>query len=265
MAPVSGSALIVAHPGHELRAFHWMEREQPLYCCLTEGSGGAGTSRMASTDALLARAGATPGPIYGRFTDKEVYRLLLAGEIDVFVDLAHELADAFVAAGIERVAGDAVEGFNPSHDVWRFVIDGAVALASRRTRRAIDNRDFLLDGRPDACPEALRTRSIWLRLDEAALDRKIDAAMDYVELRGEVEAALAHFGRRAFAVECLRPVTTEETLGAFAVEPPLFERYGQMRVGEGRYREVIRYAQHVLPVRSAIEAAVHGRVARAAR
>jgi hypothetical protein len=261
MAPVSGSALVVAHPGHELRAFHWMERERPLYCCLTEGSGGAATSRMASTDALLARVGATPGPIYGRFSDREVYRLLLAGEVGVFVDLAHELADAFVAAGVERVAGDAIEGFNPSHDVWRFVIDGAVALASRRGGRAVDNRDFLLDGRPDACPEALRDRAIWLRLDEAALDRKIDAAMHYPELRGEVEAALAHFGRRAFAVECLRPATTDSALAAFAVEPPLFERHGQMRVGQGRYHEVIRYAQHVLPVRAAIDAAILGRVA----
>jgi AcrR family transcriptional regulator len=218
---------------------------------------------MASTDALLARVSATPGPIYGRFTDKEVYRLLLAGDVDVFVELTRELADAVVDAGVDRVAGDAGEGFNPSHDVWRFVIDGAVALASRITRGPIDNRDFLLDGRPDACPEALRERATWLRLDEAALDRKIDAAMRYPELRGEVDAALAHFGRRAFAVECLRPVSTEETLGTFAVEPPLFERYGQMRVGEGRYQEVIRYVPHVLPVRIAIEAAVHGRVANA--
>jgi hypothetical protein len=259
------SALVVAHPGHELRVFHWMERERPLYCCVTEGSGGAAASRMASTDALLARVGSTAGPIYGRYPDKDIYRLLLAGEVDVFVGLARELAEAFVAAGIERVAGDAVEGFNPSHDVCRFVIDGAVALASRRTGRTIDNRDFLLDGHPDACPESRRASATWLRLDEAALDRKIDAAMQYPELRGEVDAALAHFGRQAFAVECLRPVTTEEMIGAFAVEPPIFERHGQMRVGEGRYHEVIRYAQHVLPVRSAIEADVHGQVADAAR
>jgi AcrR family transcriptional regulator len=265
MAPVSASALVVAHPGHELRVFHWMEGERPLYCCLTEGSGGAATSRMASTDALLSRVGATPGPIYGRFSDKEVYRLLLAGNVGVFVDLAVELADAFVAAGVDRVAGDAVEGFNPSHDVWRFVIDGAVALAARITRAPIDNRDFLLDGRPDACPEGLRERAIWLRLDDAALDRKIDAAMHYPELRGEVEAALAHFGRAAFAVECLRPSTTRQMIDAFASEPPLFERHGQMRVGQGRYHEVIRYAQHVLPVRTAIQAAVHGPVADAVR
>ena len=54
---MSTSALVVAHPGHELRVFHWMERTRPLYCCLTEGSGGAASSRMRSTDIVLERVG----------------------------------------------------------------------------------------------------------------------------------------------------------------------------------------------------------------
>jgi hypothetical protein len=36
---------------------------------------------------------------------------------------------------------------------------------------------------------------------------------------------------------------------------PAYERFGEIRVGQGRYNEVIRYRQHVLPVRAAIEAA----------
>jgi hypothetical protein len=259
------SAIIVAHPGHELRVFHWMERTQPLYCCLTEGSGGAATSRMPSTDALLARIGSRPGSLYGRYADKEIYRFLLDGRVDVFVDLVDELADVLVAADVDTVAGDAVEGFNPSHDVCRYVIDGAVALAGRRSGRRIDNREFLLEGRPDACPEANLESAIWLRLDEAALDRKIDAASQYPELQAEVQAALARFGRGAFAVECLRPAATAAALDGFRTALPFYERFGEQRVREGRYDEIIRYRQHVQPVRAAIEAAVHGRVADAAR
>jgi hypothetical protein len=261
---VSTSAIIVAHPGHELRVFHWMEQAQPLYCCLTEGSGGVATSRMPSTDVVLARAGSRPGPLYGRYADKEIYRFLLDGRVDVFVDLVDELADVLVAAGIDAVAGDAVEGFNPSHDVCRFVIDGAVALADRRSGRRIDNRDFVLEGRPDACPDAGRESATWLRLDDAALDRKIDAALQYPELRDEVHAALGRFGRGAFAVECLRPTTTDAMLDGFRSELPAYERHGEQRVREGRYGEIIRYRQHVLPVRVAIDAAVHGRTVDAA-
>jgi hypothetical protein len=190
-----------------------------------------------------------------------IYQFLLDGRVDVFVDLVHELADLFVSAGIDTVAGDAVEGFNPTHDVCRFVIDGAAALAGRRTGRPIDNRDFVLEGRPDVCPEASRDAATWLRLDEAALDRKIDAALQYPELRAEVHAAIERFGRAAFAVECLRPVTTALMLDAFEQELPAYERYGEQRVREGRYADIIRYRQHVLPVRTAIDAAVRGRTA----
>ena len=123
----------------------------------------------------------------------------------------------------------------------------------------------MLEGRPDACPEASSESATWLRLDDAALDRKIDAALQYPELQVEVHAALERFGRGAFAVECLRPATTAATLDTFRSELPAYERYGEQRVREGRYGEIIRYRQHVLPVRAAIEAAVYGRVADAAR
>jgi len=250
---VSRSAVIVAHPGHELRVFHWLERERPLYFCLTEGSGGAAESRMESTTAVLERAGAVPGGLYGRYADKQVYRMLLDGRTDVFVQLATELADALMAAGVESVAGDAVEGFNPSHDVCRFVIDGAVDIVRRRTGRVIENREFVLDSRPDDCPEAVRAGATWIRLDEAALERKIDAALQYPELRDEVQVALARFGRNAFGVECLRPATTTLMIERFEQELPIYERHGEQRQREGRYNDVIRYRQHVLPVRAAIQ------------
>jgi hypothetical protein len=250
---VSRSAVVVAHPGHELRVFHWLERERPLYFCLTEGSGGAAESRMGSTTAVLERAGAVQGGLYGRYSDKQMYRMLLDGRTDVFVQLATEIADALMAAGVESVAGDAVEGFNPSHDVCRFVIDGAVDIFRRRTGRPIENREFVLDSRPDDCPEAVRAETMWIRLDDAALDRKIDAALQYPELRDEVQAALARFGRNAFGVECLRPATTTLMIERFERELPIYERHGEQRRREGRYNDVIRYRQHVLPVRAAIQ------------
>jgi hypothetical protein len=71
------AALVVAHPGHELRVYGWTARERPLVCVLTDGSGYAAGSRLGGTTALLTALGAAPGPIYGRFTDRELYDLLL--------------------------------------------------------------------------------------------------------------------------------------------------------------------------------------------
>jgi hypothetical protein len=260
VSPLSGSgpgkvAVVVAHPGHELAIFHWMEQHRPLYCCLTDGSGRDAAPRLASTDRLLREVGASRGPFCGPFPDREVYRLLLAGRVDVFVALARELADALMGADVDVVAGDAAEGFNPVHDVCRFVLDGAVAEVRRRTGRVLRNYDFVLDARPDTCPETLRTGALWLRLDETALERKFEAALAYRELRDEVRAALLRFGKAAFAVECLRPAATSLMIVHFDHELPAYERYGEMRINAGHYREIIRYRQHVLPVRTAIEEA----------
>jgi hypothetical protein len=249
------SALIVAHPGHELCVFRWMEEFQPLYCCITEGSGGTGMSRIASTTALLDSVGAARGPIFGRYRDKEVYQLLLDGTVDVFADMATELADFLMEAGVAQVAGDAVEGFNPVHDVCRFVIDGAVDIVRSRTGHVLRNHDFVLDGQPDACPEAMRSEATRLDLDQAALDRKIAAALAYPELREEVSLALKRFGRNAFAVEYLRPSMTHVMIRRFDHERPAYETYGKTRVDEHQYDEIIRYREHVLPVRQAIQEA----------
>src|SRR5690348_480507 len=66
------AALVVAHPGHELRVHGWMELAHPIVSVLTDGSGHTGQSRLSSTTSLLAQSGARPGSMYGRFRDVEV-------------------------------------------------------------------------------------------------------------------------------------------------------------------------------------------------
>ena len=249
-------ALFVAHPGHELRVFHWMELHRPLYFCLTDGSGGRAASRISSTTKLLERTGARPGAIYGRLSDREAYRLILDRRTEVFAELARELAQALISCSATCVAGDAVEGFNPVHDVCRFIIDGAVEMVRRHSGLILQNYDFVLDADPNTCPEPLRKDAVLLQLDIAALDRKVTAALDYTELRDEVNMALERYGKQAFAVECLRPPSTRQMIESFESKPPFYERFGEMRNREGRYNEVIRFRQHVLPVREAIEEAV---------
>lgn len=250
MADGEKMALVVAHPGHELVVHRWMELHRPLYFCLTEGSGGAGSARIESTDRLLQRIGAAPGRIHGRFSDKEAYRLLLDGRADVFLALAHELAEDLAGANVTCVAGDAMEGFNPVHDVCRALIDAAVGLIATRRGRAVRNYEFSLH-------DGAGTDALVIALDPPALDRKIAAAREYPEMRDEVEAALARGGVAAFSSERLCPSSRRAKMSEFAVTPPPYEGYGEQRVGEGRYREVIRYRQHVLPVLSALEAAAH--------
>ena len=247
-------SVVVAHPGHELMIHHFMERSRPMYFCVTDGSGGGAQSRVDSTTQLLQRVGGTPGEIYGRFSDREIYRFLLDRRVEVFAGLADELAKNLMDQNSECVAGDAMEGFNPGHDICRALIDSAVAIVEARTGRLLQNYEFVLHNDPATIAAEAAIR---LNLDDAALERKIAAATAYPEMQGEVRAALNKFGKQSFAVEYLRPATTSAMLGKFENTPPRYELLGEIRVSEGRYHEIVRYREHLFPVFAALGVTTH--------
>ena len=152
--PGRRAALVIAHPGHELRVHGWVELARPLAFVLTDGSGHTGQSRLTSTSRLLERAGAARGGIYGRLTDRALYAAILGGDVDLVAGLAGELAQALVDGEIDYVVGDALEGYNPGHDLCRVIIDAAAELAGRAGQR-VACLDFPLVGRPNECPPTL--------------------------------------------------------------------------------------------------------------
>lgn len=252
LGPRGRAALVIAHPGHELRVHHWLERTRPLVFVLTDGSGHTGTSRLASTTAVLERAGAMPGPIYGRLSDRTLYRALLDGDVNLFAALADELASALGEAGIATVAGDAAEGFNPSHDVCRLLINAAAGRLAERGR-APGNFEFPLEAHPGECPPEDLAGSLRLELDDHALQRKLQAAAAYPEMAAEVERAFATHGTAPFAVESFRPVRYGLEIGGRFEHPPFYERYGERQVAAGIYREVIRFREHIAPLAGALD------------
>jgi hypothetical protein len=214
--------------------------------------------RLESSRRLLRATGAREGSLFGRWTDRELYRWLLEGRNEPFLAIRDELAAALVAADVEIVIGDAMEGFNPVHDLCRALIDGAVAEIRRRTGRCVANYSYALHpfaAEADEAPPQIDDDGVLrFALDEEALARKLAAAEAYPEMRGEVGAALSRFGRMAFALEVLRPSATARQLDAFASRTPHYETIGAQRVVEARYAEVIRYREHVLPALAAVGA-----------
>jgi AcrR family transcriptional regulator len=249
--PSPPAALVVAHPGHELRLHGWLERARPTVFVLTDGSGHGRGSRLASTARLLRAAGATPGTIFGRFTDREIYQFLLDGEMGVLTELARELADALIAAGAEVVAADALEGYNPGHDLCRVLTDAAVALAARQSGQTPVSYEFPLSGPSGAGAPGI-AGALRLTLDDAALARKLAAAHTYPEMAEEVERALAGHGEEGFREEYLRPVDPAARIEDRAGSPPFYETYGERQVAAGYYPRVLRLREHFLPAARAL-------------
>src|SRR6185369_1403834 len=230
--------LVIAHPGHELRVHGWLEATAPSVWILTDGSGHTGRSRIDSTTRVLEPTGAIPGPVYGFMSDADLYNTVLGFNYRPFMNLVDQLAAAILHAPIDCIAGDAEEGYNPGHDTCRLIINAAVKLAKRKSRKPIRNYDFTLVGPPDQCPEELRDHSLWLNLDDEAFARKLSAARNYPELQGEVETALNGRGNKThqFRVECLRLVNST---GSLLDEPPYYEQYGEKQVKSGYYKQVL--------------------------
>jgi hypothetical protein len=232
--------LVFAHPGHELRAYHLMERVRPIVAVLTDGSGSTTTSRVGDSRALVARGGARNGRMFGTLTDREAYAALMAVDAGPFLTQVDALADTLLAQDVRAVVVDAAEGYNPVHDVCHW-IGRAATIRARQSGARIALFELDLIAHPDPPGDGVR-----LRLDDPAFARKLDAISRYEALRAEADAAFERYGRDAFRVEFLRRVVAD------GVRPPTwvphYEEVGDARVREGRYASVLRYGSHVRPV-----------------
>jgi hypothetical protein len=241
--------LVIAHPGHELRAFNWMQQRRPGVFVLTDGSGSRNEGRMDETENILREVSATRVGWLDAFPDKTVYQLILEREAAPLIHRARQLAEYIAAYKVEEVAGDMIEGYNPSHDLCRNLINAAVELAGSMGHAVTRNLAFALAGKPGGEAKGPKPLEVIL-LDDSALSAKQAAAMNYSALRHEVELALRTFGKEAFATETFYDASA---LGDEPANvPPYYETYGEKQVATGHYTHVIRYSLHVKPLVAAI-------------
>ncbi len=243
-------ALIIAHPGHELRVHHWLECAHPLVFVLTDGSGSAGQSRVSSTLRVLDSAGAEASEIIGPVADETLYRAIITGEVDEMTLVTSTIAEALIENRVGVVVADSCEFYNPAHDLCRAVANLAVERARQITRSDIASFDYAVVGTPDA--SGANGEQI-LVLDDAALQRKVGAAMHYPEIRKDVEIALRLDQLDSFRVEALRPVSADLPAPDGRA---FYERAGEEHVAAGRYATVLRHDAHFAPFVSALSAGV---------
>jgi hypothetical protein len=249
--------LFAAHPGHELRVYGWLKQTKPAVCFLTDGSGADGVSRASRSDAVLASAEAIAGPMYAVASDRAVYAALLAADVEFFRALARRLRNAIVDGEYAIVAGDAAEGYNPSHDVARMLIDAAVGLA-RRAGARVANYAFPVVGHPLEAPAGTTAERLTVLLDDATLREKIERGRAYAHDTGgilvsEVDEAIERFGIEAFREERLFEAGDGAELDTmFDRAKPFYETYGEQQVAAGVYTFVLRWADHVRPVAAAL-------------
>src|SRR5690606_18954125 len=175
--------LVLSHPGHELRLFHWLETHRPIVFIMSDGSGGAATSRVAYSQAVLSAAGAQAGEVFGQTPDRSWYAALLAGNPTLF---QHVVTTITMRARREQptlIVSDAVDGHNPLHDICQAI---GAAVAVRLASGGIATRHLVAP----ATATAIGLPGESLRLDEHAIARKQAAITSYTPLAEEARRIL---------------------------------------------------------------------------
>src|SRR5262249_51265166 len=153
-------------------------------------------------------------------------RAILSGDADLFIALADEIADILDGEGVEYVAGDAVEGANPVHDLCRLLLNAALLRIEQTSGRRLKSFEFALEGPPGECPLQHRADAILLKLDDEAYGRKVATAQSFPGMTAVVGRLLGSFGPEAFRTECLRPVRYGLSIADRFPHPPAYESYG---------------------------------------
>jgi len=190
--------------------------------------------------------------MFGVLTDAAFYRAILDGRTDVFLDLLDRLAESLTENGVDFVASDAMEGFNPAHDICRVLVDAARVMVNRKIDKTFASYAFNLTGWEQDRPPTHDAACVHLPLDDESFRQKMAVARNYLPLSADVGHAINELGEDYFRIECLRKVGLASSRPASA--KPYYEIVGEQRVGSGAYARPIRYEEHVKPLMQAIGA-----------
>lgn len=242
--------LLIAHPGHELRALQWVAQTRPQVVMLTHGDGSIGQPRLADSRAVLERLGvAVRDDWLPAVSDQVIYQALLGRTSPPWSGWLDTLFESCWAAGVDTVVADEAEGYNPTHDLCR-VLANRLANRLARAGRPVLNLELPLVGHP-CDPQRHADVRVQLQLTPAQTTWKLDQMRDYARrcspiLEAEVQKMIDDFGAQAFATECLYDAArTPYEDGQCPAETPHFERVGEARHAAGVYRDVIR-SSHLL-------------------
>jgi hypothetical protein len=232
--------LVIAHPGHELRLFDWMERERPLVFILSDGSGGAQSSRLDYSVAAIREAGASLIEGSGQRSDRDWYAAILAGDIAPFTQTADAIAAVALTRHAPLVVSDAADGYNPLHDLCQAIAAAVVARIARSSKAS----KFLVS---PAIASAMGSPSIAWKLEDDAARRKRLAVSANMPLAEEAARLLAEAPEALYTEQLLVP-----TFDWPENWTPEWEAFGRKRVKEGRFAAPITYRDHVLPIAKAL-------------
>jgi hypothetical protein len=254
--PVIGSPsvrrlFVFSHPNHELAVFGLARRLRPHLVFLTDGGG---EHRTNQTRRGLDSIGLLDRARFLRWTEQSFYDALLHRDAGFFAAVAGEVAESIEDLDAEQVFADAVELYNPVHDMTLPIV--AAALGGRTSvttyevplvyQRAETGERYEIQ----RMPRSYGSRRIRVSLDEEEIAAKESARDDIYDIlvrqMGPLLSALPreHLGIEEVAIAATR------LPGPGGERALRYEWRGALLQGQGEVTDVITYADHYAPVAS---------------
>ena len=238
--------LFIGHPGHELLAYKFLIEFRPSVIFLTTGSGNKDQPRIQGSIDLLTSLGLNVFKPFEPFTDKEIYDLIMRGDFERCSSVKEDLKEFVRENNIQRIVGDALEGFNPSHDLCRYLINSLVDDLS--DEHPIASFDFLQDEIFKNSANKAANDDIVLHLNTTEMENKLSACLKYSALKFEVDRFFDEYGADFFRLEHFRRITNNKVVKTWEGSMPFYESHGRKRVDEGTYEQTLLFEDHMKPI-----------------
>lgn len=248
------STLVVfSHPNHELAIFGLLQRRRPRLLYLTDGGG---PNRVTETQRGLESIGLADRATFLDYPEQRFYDALVEADTGFFKAVAGRVRDGVRDQPPDQVLCDAVEFYNPVHDmslpIVRAALDGSGTLPVFEVpliyQTAASDEAYEVQRWPDS----RRADQLEIRLSRRELAVKTTARDTiYTSLVAQLGPVVAALPPTHLALEVLAPARSR--LPEPGVDGALrYERRARLLATRGEITIEITYRDHYLPVASSL-------------
>jgi len=230
-----------------------LQRLKPYLVYLTDGGS---RERLEQTCRGLENAGLSARACFLNHSERSVYDALLAGDSEFFHEIADEISMAVRVLAPEQILCDAIEFYNPVHDISLPVVRAALRRCGETRvfevpliyRRPTESEEYELQ----RWPPSRHGRQVEFHLSEREVDAKIWARDKiYEALSVQLGPAILELPRAHAALEVMMPARS------MVPEPGSdillrYERRAQVLAERGEIEQQITYANHYVPLATSL-------------
>jgi hypothetical protein len=247
------SLVVYGHPNHELATFGLLQRLTPHIVFLTDGGS---EERLQQTREGLSSIGLLDRATFLNYGEREFYDALLQRDDRFFAAIAEVVRDHVTRLGAKHIFCDAVEFYNPVHDMGlplaRAALKGkddASLCELPLIFQANESDELFIFQRP---PKLRIAESSTLSLSEEEFEAK-GAAKDHVYtiLMRQLAPQLRKVPREHWTTEYVFPAR-EEVPRPGADMRLRYELRAALLLERGEIAEPILYREHYVPVAAAL-------------